>query len=262
HIHEAWAHMKRGHYKTEAVVLNAFDYGESDVIVSLCTRDFGKIKGIAKGGRRSKKRFVATLSPLARIDLHFHHSERSDLNRLEDSKLIDGFNALKTDIERVSIGSYFLELTDEMTREGEPAPELFELLTGFLRMIENTEKPANVARFFEIRMLSLLGFMPVLDGCVVCNKSSNGERGYFNSERGGLVCKACAVGVRNLIPISMGTAGFLSTASKFSIEKLSRLQPSDSLVSEGERVLGDFIRHQTGKELKTKRFMESLKAAF
>ena len=255
--------MKRGPYKSEAIVLFTFDYSESDVILTLFTSEFGKIKGIAKGARRSRKRFVGALEPPSHISMNFFANGKSDLVRVDDAKLLDGFDPLKADIETVSYGSYFLELVNEMTGEGQTSVGTYSTLLGFLKLLDAEKCHELVARSFEIRFLDGLGLLPHLSGCVICRETPEGAKNFFSSAKGGMVCTVCAAnaGARGLIPLSKGTASFLQAARRFDALKLDRLQPNRELLDESERILDDFIRFQTGREFKTRKFMESLRKA-
>lgn len=252
--------MKRGLYKTPAIVLNSFDYGESDRILAFYTHGYGKIKGIAKGARRSRKRFVGKLDPATEIELIFFHNDRSELARVDDARLVNGFAGLKADIDSLSLGCYLLELTNEMTREGQILPAVYSLLADFLKMLEAGEGDLPV-RFFEIRLLSILGYMPHLDGCVTCRSLDPEPIKRFSPEKGGIVCKPCSTGLTNLVAVSPATAALLSMAAKMGIDKLGRLKPAPGFFLESERLLYDFIRYLLGKELKTKRFLEKMKNA-
>jgi len=254
--------VKRGLYRGRAVVLNSLDYGESDRILTFCTLEHGKLRGIAKGARRSRKRFVGNLDPLSHIDLIFFHNDGSDLVRVEDAKLADAFAPLKADIESLADSCYLLELTSEMTREGQSLPAVYHLLVEFLKMLEAKSIGQEALRFFEIRLLAITGYLPHLGGCVSCREKTDGQRIYFSSERGGLVCRRCSSGLIGLIPLSPGTAGLLSMAARLDGEKLKRLKPGQAVLDESERLLYDFIKFQIGKELKTRRFMIKLKSAW
>lgn len=253
--------MKRGLYRDEAVILNSFDYGESDRILAFYTPRYGKIKGIAKGARRSKRRFVGNIEPASLIKLIFFHNGKSELVRVEDATLIDGFHTLKADIDLLSHGCYFVELASEMTREGVALPEVFSLLACFLKALDGGAEPGTLARFFEIRLLSMLGYLPHLSGCIICKNPNNAGIKKFSSERGGVVCGMCSTGLNGLHPISPATAATLILSMKLDAEKLPRLKTAPSFVEESERLLYDFIRHQIGKELKTKKFLDKMRAA-
>lgn len=251
--------MKRGTYRARAVVLGSIDYGESDRILTFYTLEQGKLKGIAKGARRSRKRFVGNLDPLSHINIVYFHSDKSELVRVEDASLIDAFTPLKADIERLSDACYLLELTSEMTREGQVLPAAYHSLVAFLKLLE-AGAGQEALRFFEIKLLSQAGYLPHLSGCVTCRQTSD-EKLYFSSERGGLVCKGCASGLMGLVPVSPGTAGLLTMAMRLEPEKLTRLKPGPAFLDESERLLYDFIKFQLGKELKTRRFMAKLRSA-
>lgn len=251
--------MRRGLYRAHGVILNSTDYGESDRILAFYTLEHGKIKGIAKGARRSRKRFVGNLEPGSHVRFVFFQTDKSELVRIEDATLIEGYPSLKLDIERLSQACYLLELVSEMTREGQSLPMIYSLLTEFLKMLDGGAE-ALAIRFFEIKLLSVLGYEPHLEGCVVCKRPMEGEGARrFSSEKGGVVCPKCSAGLAGLTHISPSTAKFLSTAARFDSEKLARLKPGPGFLEESERLLYDFIRFQLGKELKTKRFMEKLK---
>ncbi len=239
------------------------------------------MSGIAKGARRSRRRFVGNLDPMSHIKLGFFHSGKSELVRVEDVTLIEGFSDLKPDIERLTLGYYLLELVSEMTREGQVIERVFDLLRSFLKMLNSGVgggDGSELLRFFEIKLLAVLGYMPHLNGCVVCKGAlaGHGERCFFSSEKGGVVCSGCALAESEtgpgaaaaalapagLMPVSLSTIKVLSAAARFDDEKLVRLKPNRTFQKEGERLLGDFIKHQIGKELKTKRFMAKLKGAF
>lgn len=252
--------MKRGTYRARAVVLNSIDYGESDRILTFYTLEKGKLSGIAKGARRSRKRFVGNLDPLSHINIVYFHNDKSDLVRVEDASLIDAFSVLKTDIERLSDACYLLELTSELTREGLSTPAAYHTLVAFLKLLE-AGAGAEALRFFEVKILDHSGYLPHLTGCMSCKTTGEAEKLYFSSARGGLVCRACSSGMTGLIPITPGTAALLAMAARLEPEKLCRLKASPAFLEESERLLYDFIKFQLGKELKTRRFMAKLKSA-
>ncbi len=252
--------MKRGLLKTEAVILNSHDFGESDRIISFYTRGHGRMSGIAKGARRSRKRFVGNLDVLSHITLIFFRSGKSDLVRVEDAALIEGFAGLKSGIERLSEACYLLELVSEMTAEGQAMPSVFEMLLEFIGMLDAGGETSVIMRAFEAKLLSVLGYRPCLDVCVACKKDyGQAERLFFSSEKGGAVCAGCAQGECGLIEITAGTARFLAAAERIEAAKLVRLKPAQAFLDESERLLYDFIRRQTGRELKTKKFIGKLR---
>jgi len=257
--------MKRGHYVTEAIILDSFDYGESDRILAFCTKGFGKVKGIAKGARRSRKRFVGRLEPGSCINLFFHYNEKSELVRVEDAELINGFAGIRGDVERFASACYLLELTGAFTRPGLSLPEVFNMLFDFISSIGQGVDNALMSRFFEVKLLSSLGFMPELAHCVSCGAAAvsaeSGGRLCFCPQRGGVLCKGCVSELRGekVLSLSAGSAMFIQAARRMDVEKLDRLRPGPSFMDEAGPLLDSFIQIRLGHGLKTKKFMDQMK---
>lgn len=256
-----------GHFTTDAVVLGAIDYGESDRIVTFYTLEFGKLKGIAKGAKRSKKRFAGILEPFSYIKLLFFQKPGRDLVFLEQADTIKRFDNLLLDIDRIAFGSYCLELLSEMTPEHQKNQKAFELLLKILAMLNQGADSKSTARIFEMRLLSLLGYHPYLDACVVC-KHETDTKIFFSSAKSGILCPSCkekASANRELritnhgfIPVSQGAIKFLIQAAKSDIDKIERISMPDWASEECGKIMEDFIRYQLGKELKSKRFLRKI----
>jgi len=256
--------MKRGHYSTEAIVLESFDLGESDRILAFFTKDFGKVKGIAKGARRSRKRFVGRLEPASCIKLFFHHSEKSELVRVEDAALINGFDGLRGDIEMFAAACYLVELTGAFTRPGDSHGGVFSLLKIFLSLMDEAGDSLMLSRFFEVKLLSVLGYMPALEQCVVCgvplSEPLSGEMFRFSPLKGGLLCRQCCGVGENAVRLSAGTARFIQAVERMAPDKLQRLRPGPSFTKEAGPLLDSFIKIRLGHGLKTKNFMEQMQS--
>lgn len=259
-----------GFCTAEAVVLSSIDYGESDKIVTFCTLEFGKIKGIAKGAKRSKKRFVNTLEPFSHIRLLFFQKPGRELVMLEQADVIGRFDNLLADIDRLAFGSYCLELLNEMTPEGQINQKAFELLLKFLIMLDAGANIRTMVMFFEMRLLSILGYHPHLDRCVVCKKepaagayghaSLQDTKIFFSSARSGILCFNCRGQDKSLILASPGAIKFLMLAAKTDVDKADRIAMPDWAAAECKRVMDDFLSYQLGKELKSKIFLNKLQA--
>lgn len=258
-----------GHCTALAVVLSSIDYGESDKIVTFYTLEFGKLKGIAKGAKRSKKRFVNNLEPFSYIRLLFFQKPGRDLVMLEQADIVGRFDSLLTDIDRLAFGSYCLELLNEMTPEGQTNQKAFELLLKFLIMLDQGADIRTIVVFFEMRLLSLLGYHPHLEACVVCKKETVRAHGrvplqntkiFFSSAKSGILCFNCRGQEKSLILASPGAIKFLMLAAKTDIDKADRIAMPDWAAEECKKVMDDFLRYQLGKELKSKRFLEKLQA--
>lgn len=268
--------MKKSFTRSEAFILNTVDFGESDRMVSLYTLAHGKLSGVCKGARRTKKRFVGKLDVPTMVRVLYHGPSSGGVFRIDEAELLEGYAPIKADVGSYASACYMLELAAELTREGIVNTELFRLMESFLIELlrlsmegeeasaNGNDKKASLLRFYEIKILSLLGYLPFLEGCVLCKVSveaGDGTEFFFASDRGGVVCKGCAGGGFTAVPIRVASARLLSMAVKLPIDKLKRLQVGGGFIRESGDFLSDFIKHQIGKELKSRVFLQKLKAA-
>jgi DNA repair protein RecO (recombination protein O) len=243
-------------YKTPAIVLRSIPYGEADKIVTLYTLDFGKVKGIAKGAKRSRKRFGNTLEICSYITLSFFEKETSDLVRLNHCDLIHSFAGLREDINKLAWASYLIELVNAMTAEKIRNKMLFKLLLVFINCIDKGILKEEIPRVFEVRLLALLGYQPLLDHCLRCKKGLAGEKIFFSVREGGVLCPACAVNLPGLVPVSLGTIKTLLLTQTILLEKVGRVSFSPQSLRESKTILSLFLEQYLGKNLKSKKFLE------
>src|SRR4030043_2259128 len=118
-------------FPTHAIVIRSLNYGESDKIITFFTKEFGKLKGIAKGARRSRKRFQNALGLFSHLRLIFFDKEGLGLVRAESCDILHSFPKIKEDLKKILYGNYYLELVNEMAGEREANREAFELLLFF-----------------------------------------------------------------------------------------------------------------------------------
>lgn len=260
--------MKTGYIETEAIILNTLDYGDSDRIVTFYTEEFGKLSGIAKGAKRSRKRFVGNLDASCNVKFMFFNNPKKDLLRLDDAVLLKGFNNIRSDIDRLAVGSYFIELLNELSAEGHKNSKVYGLILHYLDILDNPDfiidgsKKEILIRAYEVKLMAFLGFMPHLDFCVTCRESyTDSDKIFFSSTRGGIVCKSCVGNAGPVIGVTKDSANFISGVLKKSASEVVENSVSDISVRESEKVMNDFIVHQIGKELKTKKFMEKISHA-
>ena len=242
-------------FQTNAIVIRSLHYGESDKIVTFFTQDFGKLKGIAKGARRSRKRFQNALGLFTHLRLRLFEREGAGLARIEGCDILHSFPGIREDLRRIYYGNYYLELVNEMAGERESNPEAYTVLLAFLTNLETLEPQEEQLRMFEIRILSLFGYRPNMGCCAMCKREWEDLREspsvFFSLEKGTLICKPCSQAGGNLLPVSLGTARLIEGVSQMDLAKLPRLKFTAQALSESRGLLPRFITHQLGKELKS-----------
>jgi DNA repair protein RecO (recombination protein O) len=250
----------RESHKTTGFVLRTLSYGESDLIVTFLSSEFGKLKGIAKGAKRSKKRFANVFEPFSLTNIIFTRKSRDVLAFIDACEIIDHYDAIRLDLEKTLIASYFIDLADHFSPEGKKNEKVFELLQTFLVLLGSQKASDALVRFFEIRLLKLAGFEPTLDHCVMCRTPvTNGSAYYFHAQEGGIKCAQCAKPERYDQSVSAGTVRTLLLGKDMDIDKIKLIALSDSLARESRSILVGFISHILSREVKSLRVLEQVR---
>ena len=245
--------------KTEAVVLTSIDYGESDKIVTFYTLDYGKIKGIAKGARKSKKRFVNSLESFVYVKIGFFKKEKRELVRVDYADLINSFPGIKKGIEKIAFGSAFLELLNNLVGDEHKNPKVFVLLLRFLNALKDIDDFKRLMPLYELRLISILGYRPSLSTCVICKKMVDDEKGVsFSIAKGGVICLSCQSAAGMLKSVSSETIKVFKNSLKVESIELANMRLGDIGTGEAKKVLREFIAYQLGKSPKSWRFIDEL----
>ncbi len=147
--------------ETEAIVLRLTDYAEADRIVSLFSLEHGKISGIARGAKRSRKRFAGALEPFAHLKLQLHLG--SGLANLVSADILDIFPGIRQNLTKIGSAAYACELVERLSPDEEPSPRLFRLLYCYLQRLDLAPVSASDRRFFAVNLLKILGYQPQLE---------------------------------------------------------------------------------------------------
>jgi DNA repair protein RecO (recombination protein O) len=191
--------------KSAAVVIGSFPLGESDRLVTFYSRDFGKIRGVAKAARRMRSRFGSALELCTLGELVFFDAGRSELVRVDHFDITHPFHRVREDLERLAQAAWIVECVARLTAERDRHVALFGLLVRGLRALEGSRKPTRVAICFGVRYIEALGHRPRLDACVECGRAYPFPRPSLGA--GGLVCEACGRESADTLPISPATIG-------------------------------------------------------
>lgn len=197
---------------TPAFVLHTRPYGESDRIVTLLTEHEGKVTGIAKGAKNSRRRFAGTLEPFVHIRAVFRPRETTDLVFLLRCEMLETFRSFTRDLDRFAAGSLVLELTDRMVFGREAGREVYRLLGAALGLLEHGAAHDPLLRGFELHLLALAGYAPSLQRCAGCGTSLlEPATVYLSTGRSSLVCRGCVRPGEPIRPLGGATATLLAS---------------------------------------------------
>jgi DNA repair protein RecO (recombination protein O) len=184
-------------YRDEAVVLRTHKLAEADRIVTLLTREHGRVRAVAKGVRRTTSRFGSRLEPFTHVDLML--AEGRNLDTVTQAETLSSFSGtLGNDYERYTAGTVMLETAERLaSEEKQPSVQQFLLLVGGLRaMAAGERRPAQVLDSYLLRALSVAGYAPSFQSCAHCGTLPNeggGPHRWFNPSMGGVLCPTCRV---------------------------------------------------------------------
>lgn len=174
--------------ESEAIVLRSYPLRESDLLVTFFTRSDGKVKGVAKAAKKSRKRFGGALELVTVVRLFWDDREKQELARIDSCEVLDSPLTGSIDYRRLAALGHVAELLDELLPDRESNDAIFRLSTSVLRSLSGQALWGPLT-YFDLWMARLTGFLPELSECVVCGETLNGSRAYFHALVDGLMCQ-------------------------------------------------------------------------
>ncbi len=245
--------MAGAQHRCEALVLRHTDYGEADRIISLLTAEQGLQRGFARAARKSRKRFGASLEPFSQIIVHYRCS-RGSLWSLQEAELLDSRTGLRSDLLRLSLASYAVELVELLVEEAPVYPQIYELLCSYLDYLSLGGDGVVARLLLELRLVYLLGYIPHFLHCSECLKIFANESIRFDAARGGSLCLACAG--RSGVPVGLGTVGSLARTLNVSHTRFAEFRFGDQTLKEASVILAQVLAQVLPRQPKSLKFLQ------
>ena len=240
--------------KCEGIVIRTNDYGETNKVVTLYTREWGKIGAMARGAKKPSSR-LASVTQLFTYGF-FVIQKSKGLGSLQQGDSISTMRNVRNDIFLTAYCSYIVELTDKCTEDRKPNPYLFEMLQQILHHINEGQDPDVLLHIYEMKMLNTIGLYPKLDGCVICQQS-DGEFA-FSIREGGFLCHRCINKDPYHLKISVSTVKLLRLFYYFDLNRLGKVSVKSETKRELKQVISAYYDEYSGLYLKSKRFLEQI----
>lgn len=249
-----------GRAKLTGIVLRAVDTGEADRVVTLLTRERGKVAAFARGARASRRRFGGSLEPFTLVAAEVRERSGSELLGLDSVSPLDAFGGIRGDLARIACAGYAAELARELVRDHEPHPDLFDLLAAYLAALDAAPARPAALRAFELVALRVAGLAPRLDACARCGGAlAAGRPARLDPAQGGLLCGACqplaAPGAPTLSP---GAAAALARLAEGGLAAAGAEPLPPPAGREAREALTAFIEHHLGRRLQARRFLDEV----
>ena len=223
----------------------------------LYTPALGKLSAIAKGSRRPKSKLSGHLELLTHCQMMLSHGQNLDV--ISQSETISIFPPLRDDLWRTSLGLYAAELVDQLTEEHIGNYPAFKLLLDTLHRLNDGGNGELALRYFELNLLTHLGYKPELQECVLCKTELQPGENYFSAGAGGAVCPACRAKAPLPRPISLNALKTLRYWQAHDYEKACKVKVSAALMQELELLLRHYIRYILERDLKSTAWLDRLK---
>ncbi len=247
----------KGHvYRTEGIILRRHNLGEADRILTLFTRDYGKLRVVAKGARRPTSRKAGSVELFTRVDIVV--SKGRTLDVVSQVDIVEVYLPLRTNLIMTTYASHFVELLDAFSEEGDESRELYHLAVEGLGWLSTAPDPALTARYFELHLLDVTGFRPELMHCVISGTPIEPENQFFSVVGGGVVSPEAAQYRSGLYPLSLNALKVLRHFQRTPYHGTRNLKISPGVHREVERVLHATISYYLERRLKSTSFLKRL----
>jgi DNA repair protein RecO (recombination protein O) len=246
-------------FRVTAIVLRHADWGEADRLLTLFTRETGKLRAVAKGARKARSRKAGHLEPFTHVRLQL--AKGRDLPIVTQADTVDAYIPIRDDLIKTGYAAYAAELLDRFTYEDETESSIpFRLLTETLGRISQERDAWLAVRYYEMRLLDYLGFRPQLFKCANCEEDIEPADQYFSPLAGGVICPRCGGGLPGLWSISVYALKYLRHFQRSSYAEASRAHPTADVKRELETLMQGFFTYLLERELNTPGFMKQIRS--
>jgi DNA repair protein RecO (recombination protein O) len=250
------------------IVLRTTPLRESDLLVELYTDRHGRVTAVARGARKSKRRFAGALSLLVLARFQLGRRPRGELWGLESAEVVREWTQLSADVVAVAHASYVAELVAALLPAEAPEPHALDIVVALWEALATGGPSPGALRAVELALLDLTGHRPAIDQCAACGSSALEDTALFDPARGGAICRSCAAHSKNLgtRPLDPMTRAYLCAVARFDSPLAARAVDSDPRFTPGARIAGRdamvaMVVGIVGKPLRSLEYLAKLGAA-
>jgi len=241
-------------YEDEAIVLRHYSLSDADRIIVFLTREYGKVRAVAKGAKKLQSRIAGCLEPLSHIRLELYAREGKDLFQIRRAELVRSYLGKSPSLQQIYAFTYFAELCNEIAQDNQVNQPLFRLMLASLSAGEKYGVSPLLLRYFEVWCLKLSGLLPNYDYCSNCGKCVKDDEFFAWLEAGQARCGACAQERGLRIGASASTA--LVTMARLSPEQFIAQPFTENEIREIERLTHRLLDMHLEKQLKSYRILK------
>lgn len=248
--------------KDEAFLLASHPLGEADLILTFLSEHAGRLRGVAKSARKSRKRFGGSIEPMSRVRVRWFQKSGRDLQRIDSLELVESYAEMQSDPAIQAACAVLAEIAGKLSREDEGDPKVFRLVGAVLDALRGGQDIWTVVRYFEIWMLRLHGLLPELDACAGCRRPLAGRTAWATEGGEGVLCGDCKGEASGRVrKLDRHDLAFLAVCGK---RPPAEIGPGDETVRPGgsvEWMLRSSLEHFVERGFRTYRHLRAAAAA-
>lgn len=245
-------------YAAQAIVLRRINLGETDKILTLLTREKGKLNAVAKGARRPTSRLAGATELFGQCRMLLAVGQSLDV--VTQVEVRQAFPRLRASLEGIAVASYAAELADHFTEERLPHPEIYDLLLDALGVLDAGAPSGLTALAFTLQMLAVSGYTPALEVCARCRGHTD-ALAAFSPALGGAVCRMCRTAVKDAMATSQATLDAARAMLAWPLSDVTRLEISPKARAQLFRIIRPFLAYRSDRPLRSTRFLDEILAA-
>jgi len=243
--------------RVDALILRHQRWGEADRLITIFTREHGKLRIVAKGARKTTSRKAGHLEPFMRSALQL--AQGRDLWIVTQAETINAFLPMREDLQRLSIASYVIELLDKFTYEDGSNPQLFRLAVETLERLCTTDSIFVVLRYYEMRLLDIMGYRPQLFQCIGCREEIKAEDQYFSALVGGVICPRCSHQYEDIRKISVDALKYLRHFQRSTYKEAMAATPGENVMQEVEKIMQWYLTYLLERAINSQVFLQQIR---
>jgi DNA repair protein RecO (recombination protein O) len=239
-------------YQTEAILLAVRDWSAADRVVTLFSREYGKLMAMAYGVRRTRNSLSGSIQPFMHLDVYL--SSGKNMETIKQCEVKNSFRKIRDNLECMAYSSFVAEIVSELCPEHQPEPKVFDLLIHVFSLITD-RNPRLVALAGAWQLLSLTGYQPECQNCVLCGQKLNFPA-YFDASSGGGVCRTCHHS--GCLEFSQASSEFIEQLLSLDLEEPGHFIVGGATMLQSETIITAYLLYCVDKPLKSLSFIKQL----
>jgi DNA repair protein RecO (recombination protein O) len=242
-------------HRLEGIVIRSMDYGESNKIITIFTRDAGKVGIMVRGAKKMNSRHSAITQLFTYGEFVFFKSG-SQMGTLNHADILTSHHRLRADLMLTAYCAYMAEMVDRIGIDNEPNPYIYEQLRAALAGVEEGKDPQVITHFFEMKMLIQAGYAPNFDQCSLCGEATNHP--LLNIQLGGMICDHCVSDHTQLIPITDSLLKLLRLLVRVDLNRLGKVEVKPDTKQLLKKVMRAFFHTHIGIQFRSQHVMDQM----